>query len=195
MNYDFRNNWESIIVPHLRTKSIRKAIRTAIETYIREAEDHRGPDKYDPTLCPAEWSIGDSYWTHEHDFIDNKTEELIKAGMLRKPTKREKDPWSKKYDAYEEYINITMEPYVSHFRKYSLEAHQPYSTCHWWNRYFGIALAKIVLPEEVWIVIEGPIHTTVVNSERTRIFDILYYDENDCSLGGKDALKDALKNK
>ena len=56
--------------------------------------------------------------------------------------------------------------------------------CHWWNPTFCLTLANIVMPNEKWIVINSDYHTTVVNSDCTKIFDILYFDENDKSFGG-----------
>jgi hypothetical protein len=58
---------------------------------------------------------------------------------------------------------------------------------------FGLTLAKIIYPNEKWIVKKGFHHTTIVNKNETLVFDILYFDENDEMKGGKLAISDAEK--
>jgi ATPase subunit of ABC transporter with duplicated ATPase domains len=44
---------------------------------------------------------------------------------------------------------------------------------------------------EIWLIKISTKHTTVINDKQTMIFDVLYYDENDSTFGGEQALLDA----
>jgi hypothetical protein len=55
-------------------------------------------------------------------------------------------------------------------------------------------LAKIIYHNEKWSVKSGTYHTTIVNSTETLVFDIVYFDENDDTKGGKSAIKEANRN-
>lgn len=68
-----------------------------------------------------------------------------------------------------------------------------FGACHWWNPTFGLTLAKIIYPNEKWIIKSSDYHTTIVNKSENLVFDILYFDENDEMKGGKKAIFDASK--
>ena len=83
----------------------------------------------------------------------------------------------------------------------------PWGSCHTWNRYFGLWLARKVCPDRDWIVQTSDKHTTVYCKETNEIFDIIYwgidkrleyhcfdkqYSSTDLSLGGNDAFKDTI---
>jgi len=56
-----------------------------------------------------------------------------------------------------------------------------------------LALAKLIYPNEKWNILRGNCHTTIVNKDTTLVFDILYFDELDVSLGGSNAIEQARK--
>jgi hypothetical protein len=81
------------------------------------------------------------------------------------------DKWN---DAYFSYLDEVLEPYTNHIELTHLAAYQMFGACHTWNSTFGITLARILIPNEEWVVITTPNHTTVANKQRTRFFDILW---------------------
>ena len=67
-------------------------------------------------------------------------------------------------------------PYVAWDKiKYELETYYVSGACHTYNAVFGLALARMVEPDEIWKVRRGTTHTTVVNKDHTKVFDILYW--------------------
>jgi hypothetical protein len=50
-----------------------------------------------------------------------------------------------------------------------------------------------IYPNEKWNILRGNCHTTIVNKDTTLVFDILYFDELDVSLGGSNAIEQARK--
>ena len=82
---------------------------------------------------------------------------------------------------------------IKHHEKTSLRAYQLFGACHWWNPTFSLALAKLIYPNEKWNILRGNCHTTIVNKDATLVFDILYFDELDVSLGGSNAIEQARK--
>ena len=72
--------------------------------------------------------------------------------------------------------------------KHHIISYQFYSACHWWNSTFGLTLARILQPDIKWKVKRGKKHTTVISIDRQFVFDILYYDEDDVTLGGQNAI-------
>ena len=192
MNYDFKSNWESIVVPHLKTRPIRQAIRKTIEYYISYDKYGHNLKPYKPSLCMAEWSTGDIWFTACETFKAKKIEELIKVNIIRvistDDAKNEKT-----CDKYDKYVDNILKPYMKHFYLYSLEAHQAFGACHAVNSIFGIVLAKLVCPNEIWRVLSGPNHTTIVNVDKSKVFDIIRFFEDRPNLGGSDAIIDAEK--
>ena len=75
----------------------------------------------------------------------------------------------------------------------AIRAYQIFGACHWWNSTFSLTLAKIVYPNEMWKIKKGVYHTTVVNSNETLVFDILYFNENEETKGGSLALCESSK--
>ena len=100
---------------------------------------------------------------------------------------------SSDYNKYLNYKNEILKPFIKHHEKTSLRAYQMFGACHWWNPTFGLTLAKLIYPNENWIIKSSDYHTTIVNKSETLVFDILYFDENDETKGGKKAIIDAVK--
>jgi hypothetical protein len=73
------------------------------------------------------------------------------------------------FDAYN-----TFDIFKLDYRNYKL-----LHSCHWLNKYFGLELARLVLPNIKWMVRTSNKHTTIVSTCHNYIFDILYFDELD----------------
>ena len=101
---------------------------------------------------------------------------------------------SEKYAQYQKYKNSVSEPYMNIERDKDYRYYCLWGGCHWYNTSFGIELARMVMPNITWKLIEGDIHTTVVSDDEKLVFDILYYDEKDTvTYGGNAAVRDATR--
>lgn len=198
MNYDFLGNWADKILPVLKTKPIRSAIKRGITKYLRDCNSTK---RYDPTKLPCHYSRGDHICDLYARYEEEIERELIEKGILKadinKPSKGSDDSVYEEYyesdlaSQYMEYKNKITEPYIEACVEKQYEAYQCFCACHWYNPTFGLTLAKMILPNEKWIVLEGDKHTTVTNKKRTLVFDILYYKSNEADFGGGKALQDA----
>ena len=189
MNYDFKTNWDDVILPLLSHPLIKKSIKKGITNFIKEGRSYE--EKYDCNKCPAEYSSNDGWSTYIIEFEDNLANKLMKTGFIKEdPIFEDDDFESQEYDEYKYKI---LEPFIKHHKKTSLRAYQMFGACHWWNPTFCLTLAKIIYPNEKWNILKGDYHTTVINNDKTLIFDILYFDENDDTNGGENAIKEAYK--
>jgi len=194
MNYDFKTNWNDVILPLLSHQLIKKSIKKGITNFIKDGQSFE--EKYDCNKCPAEYSSNDGWFTYIVEFEEKLTDKLIKTGFIKEQPILEEDIEafeSPEYLEYEEYKDKILEPFVKHHKKTSLRAYQIFGACHWWNPTFCLTLAKIIYPNEKWNILKGHYHTTVINNDETLIFDILYFDENDDTNGGENAIKEANK--
>jgi hypothetical protein len=189
MNYDFKTNWNDVILPLLSHQLIKKSIKKGITNFIKDGQSFE--EKYDCNKCPAEYSSNDGWFTYIVEFEDNLANKLMKTGFIKEEPIFEEDDCES--EEYEEYKDKILEPFVKHHKKTSLRAYQMFGACHWWNPTFCLTLAKIIYPNEKWNILKGHYHTTVINNEETLIFDILYFDENDDTNGGQNAIKEANK--
>lgn len=93
--------------------------------------------------------------------------------------------------------------------KYKLETYYLSGGCHSWAPTFEIELAQLVEPEEEWYVISSNKHSTVINKNGTKAFDLLYWcnegrlenylfndplEKEDPTLGGKGAYFDSSED-
>ena len=127
--------------------------------------------------------------------------------LERKVKKAEDDDdeyWIELMDMKDEILK----PYFSWDNiKEDLETYYLSGSCHWANRTYGLALARLVEPTEKWRVLSGKQHTTIINKNNTKIFDLLYWGINgrlenhmfgdkikkqDPTFGGKSAYGNAL---
>lgn len=201
MNYNFKDNWSDVILPLLSLPKVKKSIKKGIITYINDGNCFKDTI-YNPDKCPAFYQRGDAWAVYIDEYEDKLTEKFLETGMLKKD---ENEPstndngemdnyfYTPNYDKYLNYKNEIIKPFIKHHEKTSLRAYQMFGACHWWNPTFGLTLAKIIYPNEKWVVKRGEYHTTIVNKNETLVFDILYFDENDKMKGGKLAISDAVK--
>lgn len=196
MNYDFKANWNDIILPLLSLPNVKKSIKKGITNYINDGNCYKDTI-YDCNKCPASYGRGDGWIVYMDEFEESLTAKLIASGFLKQNetiSLDDEDEFDDDFD--EEYINYKNEiikPFITHHEKTSLRAYQMFGACHWWNPTFGLTLAKIIYPNEKWKVKKGVYHTTIVNSDESLVFDILYFDENDTTKGGSLAICDSSK--
>ena len=193
MNYDFKANWNDIILPLLSLPNVKKSIKKGIISYIDDGNCYNDTI-YDFNKCPASYGRGDGWQTYMDEYEEGLTTKLLATGFLKQNqnTSLEDDD----YDFDEEYINykdVIISPFIKHHEKTSLRSYQMFGGCHWWNPTFCFTLAKIIYPNENWKVKKGFYHTTIVNSNESLVFDILYFDENDTSKGGSLAISESSK--
>jgi len=201
MNYDFKENWNDVILPLLSLPKVKKSIKKGIISYIKDGNCFQ--DRiYNPDKCPAFYGRGDAWVVYIDDYEEKLTEKFLETGMLKEDENKpltndngEIDDYfdTPNYDKYLHYKNEIIKPFITHHEKTSLRSYQIFGACHWWNPTFGLTLAKIIYPNEKWSVKSGEYHTTIVNKNETLVFDILYFDENDETKGGNKAISDSLR--
>jgi hypothetical protein len=194
INYDFKANWDTKIKPFLDDPRIKKAIREGIMQYCRSFKYIR---KYKNNTVPAIYSSSDYYvrLTDRRDEI--KFEELRRSGLLPKRYLLLEEMENKlragiynnaeSFDDYEEdfskiyneqdYIKIKLlESYFTFDKvKYDIESYVVQGACHSWAPTFQLTLAKLVEPNEKWKVRSSDKHSTVINEDGTKIFDLLFW--------------------
>lgn len=205
-NYDFGANWKSKIVPHLDDPRIQKSLQIGIDHYLSGFPSN---EKYKENTCPANYSSNDCYAM----LMDKKGEiyldSLAKEGKLPKEyinlkTKldNEDDDLDLLFEMEEE---IKSPLYEWQNIKYDLESYYLSGSCYSYAPTFELTLARIVEPEEKWLVRTSDKHSTVINDKNTKVFDLLYWacygdineymfgnkvETPDDTLGGKDAYLD-----
>jgi hypothetical protein len=199
MNYDFKINWDTIVLPLLSHPTIKKNIKKGIQNYIKDGNCYKGTE-YNPDKCPASYGRGDSWNTYISDYEEHLVEKLLETCILKKDENKplnedEFDDYldSENFEKYSEYKNIILKPFIKYHEITSLRAYQMFGACHWWNPTFSLSLAKLIYPNEKWFVKSGEHHTTIVNSDEKLVFDILYFNEKDETKGGKEAINDTLR--
>jgi len=215
MNYDFKANWKTEIMPLLDNEELQKAIKKGIQTYLQNereickinGNDIKNIRKYNKKTPPC-W-YGKYEGIDEMDFEEELEMELLEKGILKedklKPKKENykdedeyEDMLNEYYDnfdymsKYEKYKRRIIKPFVEEWRKTNYITYCLYGGCFWWNKTFTLTLAKLLMPNEKWRIVSNDIHLTITNEERSKVFDILLYDEHDkITFGGKTALENA----
>lgn len=201
MNYDFKANWDIIIMPLLTNPKIKKSIKKGIISYIDDGNCYQNTI-YDSNKSPAFYERGDGWSEYIDNYREKLEEKLIETGYLKKdknePLTNENDELddyieTENYNIYENYKEQLMKPFIEYHEKTCIRAYQIFGACHWWNPTFGLTLAKIIYPNEKWTIKKGFYHTTIINKTETLVFDILYFDENDETRGGNFAISEASK--
>ena len=208
-NYNFKDNWEQICMPLMRTEEIQRQIKIGVsglnKSIKRERIKHALPHgcieykKYD---YPLKYAKGD-FICDLNDAIEERITKLLIERNILKPDENEiglNDDeledyvGTDKYEIYQKYKQNIIEPYLNaeydrDYRYYCL-----FGGCHWYNKSFGLTLAKLVMPMVEWRIIEGMYHTTVASLDEKLVFDILYYDYKDkLTFGGQNAITEAKR--
>lgn len=209
INYNFKDNWEQMCMPLIRTEAIQLQIKIGVRGFNRSIKreqktnglsySHMEYKKYD---YPLKYSRGDFICGLTDEIEARVTSLLIERNIL-KPDENEAilnefelDEYAEtdNYELYQKYKQSVIEPYVNaecdkDYRYYCL-----FGGCHWYNKSFGLTLAKMVMPTIEWKIIEGGFHTTVVSLDEKLVFDILYYDDTDIiTFGGQKAIYEARR--
>ena len=191
INYDFGNNWNKKIVPHLNNPKIKAAIKEGINDYLDQFPLCK--KRYKPNTAPADYSSRDAYMTT----LDEKWERMFWALRENNMVPKNILNIEKKIAEYDsdnddgiDIDDLGYEHMVAEFKfrdeyftwdhiKDDLETYHLCGGCHWYNPTFGLELAKLVEPKEKWRVRMGTNHTTVINKAGTKVFDLLYWGAND----------------
>jgi hypothetical protein len=201
MNYDFKANWNDILLPLLELPNVKKSIKEGIINYINDGNCSEDTI-YDVNKCPAFYERGDGWSIYIDDYEENLCEKLVATGILKQDKNipltndnGEIDDYleTDNFEKYEKYKNKIINPFIKFHEKTSLRAYQMFGACHWWNPTFSLTLAKLIYPNEKWSVKKGHYHTTIVNKNQTLVFDILYFNETDATKGGSLALSESSK--
>lgn len=207
INFDFGKHWDSKIRPFLLHPKIKLAI-------------YRCYPNYSCLKPPAFYTSTDA-----HSTLMEKKKELALQRMRENkelPPEYlflEKNQIGEEDEGYEELTEDDERICCYKFHEIEediagiyddwrskLESYVGFNDCHLWNPTFGLTLAELVEPEEKWRVRSSPKHTTVINENNTKVFDIVFWSvinrriDNyvlgepltdaaiaDITLGGKDA--------
>lgn len=187
INYDFGKNWKSKIVPFLDHPDIKKACREGIER-SREIYHYNGSDACNP--IPAYHSFNDGY----SQFMERKRDILYKKLKRKGKIPQKLLNLEKKYKSYERdeeksddeicdaYCDFDLEKsyflekYFTWYNvRYDIESYCISGACHAWAPTFELTLAKLVEPNEEWRVLRNHMHSTVINKDDTKVFDLIYW--------------------
>lgn len=201
MNYDFKANWDDIILPLLGLPIVKKSIKKGIISYINDNNCSKDT-VYDSNNCPASYERGDGWIMYMCEYEEKLVEKLLQTGILKKDeneplNEEDLDEYfndSDNFINYTNYKNQIIKPFIKHHENNCLRSYQMFGACHWWNPTFSLTLAKLIYPNEKWKIKKGFYHTTVVNSNETLVFDILYFNENEETKGGTIALCECSKH-
>jgi len=212
-NYNFKENWYDIIVPLLNTKKVKNAIKKGILGYMNSSLDSDVKFKSYQNIYDYLNNIHGTYYLnknsspsdyssciteHQMEWEDNLLEKLEKSGVVKpfefNQDNEDSEDEQEKYESYREYLDPILKPYVTNYKKTHMDSYCLWGGCHWWNITFCLTLAKIVLPNEKWEIRSSEYHTTVVNEDETKIFDILYFDKDDKTFGGNLAYENSGMN-
>ena len=186
-NYDFAKNWKTKIVPHLDKPKVKKAYTEGVNDYLSTFPSN---EKYKPNTPPADYSSNDWYCMLMERRGKIKLKELKANNQLPQEYWDIKDEIQFMHDVDEdldeeidELFNKKMElkekilkPYFTWDKiKYDLESYFLSGSCHWISQTFELTLAKLVEQNEEWRVQVGEEHSTVINRNNTKVFDLLYW--------------------
>ena len=206
MNYDFGSNWNTKIKPFLDHPQIKQALRNGINGYLSLFPTR---ERYKVNTCPANYSSKDGYAMLMMRKDENLLEELRKANRLpQKYLALERQMDDDGGELFMRMQNKILRPYRQWDQiKYDLESYYLSGACHHYNPTFGLTLARLVEPAEAWRVQVSDKHTTIVNRNNTKIFDLLYWccdgrlenymfgdpvDVEDETMGGRKAYLDSI---
>ena len=222
-NFDFGKHWQTKIVPHLNNKKLLNAIRKGVNSYL--AGFPACKKRYRKDTAPAYYTSSDGYYM----LMDRKNEEMLeklrnenklpekylrlesKIAEMDQEEYEEDDVGCKLQERLWRMKDKILKPYTDwNAICNDLETYVLMHSCHWWAPTFELILAKLVEPDEKWHVRIGEKHSTVINKDDTKCFDLLYWAHNrlynhvfndplpddalnDCTLGGRQAYIDSAE--
>lgn len=219
INYDFGRKWHTDVVPHLDNPLIQKAIKRGVNNYLSMFPTTK---RYKPNTAPASYSSNDCYVMLTNEKWKYMYRALKENNMVPKKIIKLKKKLSELDDeeyndlmvnggqqVYDTIYALQKEYFTWEMIKDDLETYYLSGACFWWAPTFELELAELVEPNEKWSVVGSAIHATVMNKERTKVFDLLYwaadwrrmrnylfgeeFDDDDPTLGGKMAYEDTMR--
>lgn len=118
MNYDFKTNWNDIILPLLSLPKIKKSIKKGITDYINDGNCYKDII-YNPNKCPAFYQRGDGWVVYINDYEEKLTEKFLESRFLKKdenePATNDNGEIDDYFDSsdYNKYLNYKKK-YLSH---------------------------------------------------------------------------------
>lgn len=219
VNFDFHKHWELRIKPHLEDVRVKRAIRKGVDAYLNKWPNNE--EVYKANTAPAAYSSKDAYAVLCDRKEDMIMDRLRDEGKLPEWFLEIERKWKTAEDDSEDDEDYTpelmkareklLEPYNNwNAIKYNLETYYLSGSCHWYAPTFELTLARLVCPNEKWRVMSSDVHSTVINQDNTKVFDLLYWANDgrlenhvfgdkieiiDPTLGGAQAYKDAVAQK
>jgi hypothetical protein len=205
VNYDFEANWRINVVPHLDNPLVRQALKDGINGYLTCFPRN---EKYKHNTCYANYSSMDYYATLMMRKGEIYMKELEDENRLPRKYLNLKNSINEDNADEIGYLLLEMEDkiqrplYKWENIKYDLETYVVCGASHFMAPTFGLTLARLVEPQEEWRIRAGKEHTTVINKNNTKVFDINYWfldgrlenymfgddiKKHDPTLGGKEA--------
>lgn len=213
-NYNFKDNWEEI-KKRLDYPIVQRIIHSTIKKYFRDTLNRR---KYNKNYLPIYYAQVHHEFIEEENITEEEEDELRERltinGIIEKDEnapnfekilkkcRNNKTKADEKYDEkmedyynsskgwkYDQYCEEVMKPYIDYIMKNNYKSYCLYGGCHFWNKSFCLKMATYIYPKEKWEIVSNHLHTTIVNKSRTKVFDILMYDENADDFGGDEAYK------
>lgn len=215
VNYDFGKYWDTKIIDLLDHPDIKDAIRKGINKYLKS----RGWDgKYEKDTVPAAYT--DSFYYADimrrldkrvYQRLIEKDKVPLELLKLECYTNSFDDDDAIK-DVYENDLHEKKHKFLNKkfpwsSKKYDMETYCVVDSSHSWAPTFELTLAKLVKPKEEWRVLKGHKHSTVINKDNTKVFDLLtwalldnrleefifddYSSHDDPTLGGMKAYLDS----
>lgn len=174
-------------------------------------------EKYKKGDYPLQYAVGDAICNIGDEIERRIVPYLIERGILKEdenmPTdfmiRDEEGEWcecedevmddymnSENYNKYCDYKEKVIEPYMNAERDKNYKYYCLWGGCFWWNTTFGLELAKMVMPNVNWKILQSNIHATITSDDEKLVFDILYFDKEDTeTFGGKHAISEAKRYK
>lgn len=196
INYDFGKNWK-LFEPHLA--EFLDVYREQVRQYRKEDEEEReeleiSDDFMEDRISPAEEFIESDWFVTFMDEIFENLREHREVTPLYKATSRVPESL---WIAYEDLISIPDDLQIDDQIMTSLEKIQEaimilsgydyfynktfigfwiaIGNCFNWNATFGAYMAKIIKPENNWVIVQNSYHVSVVSFETGEMFDILLW--------------------
>lgn len=224
-NFDFGSKW-NLVIPYLQTKEIEQLLRvthheiglhSSFGVYTGGYKEDQAPG-LKLTSCDAWITMID---TMRETAIENKDPRLprkliqqYKHALEQIPdigdddygnvTKEQEqaawDAHGKLQEVIDNFIGCNYAKDKTHIVHWCVA-----NSCHWFNKYIGMYLAKLVCPDIKWRMLTTETHTTVISVDGKHMFDLLSwswvydrykayccnekYTEIDPSLGANESLR------
>jgi len=215
INYNFKANWDKLVIPHLDNLKLQKQIQKGVNSYLKACDSKK---RYIKNTIPASYTTSDGYFMYldelKDDYIDTivdnyKLNKLnLHISLLEKNIYKCNDIFDDEDELedelerlYTEVIELEQTLFDTYYTyenfKYKFESYVLLHACHWYNSTAVFQLAKLVKPNIKWIIRRGRKHTTVMSRDMKHCFDLQYFmidGDTDFTMGGKLAYLNSLNS-